>query len=166
MRAVLSVLLATICATAAGDELEVDVYDGPEECSDGDRVVDGKYVTVHYIGRIDNSSETGEPWFEFDNSHKRGRAFEFQIGQGQVLPGWEQGLIGLCEGASLEMVVPPELAYGRNGKGQKTGIPGYATLHFDLEIVSVRSSASPPPNVFRELDGDLDQRLTKDEVSA
>jgi FK506-binding protein 14 len=80
-----------------------------------------------------------------------------------VIPGWDQGLIGLCKGAKAELVIPPEMGYGSTGAGET--IPGGATLHFDVEVMSV-ARAKPRPNLFEQLDVDKDGYLTKEEILA
>ena len=89
--------------------------------------------------------------------------FDTKIGVGQVIPGWDQGLIGLCKGAKATLVIPPDLGYGDEGAGRE--IPGGATLNFDVEVVSV---SEPPPesNLFNELDVNTDCKLTAEEVLA
>ena len=90
-----------------------------------------------------------------------GSVFDTEIGIGHVIPGWDQGLIGLCKGAKAELVIPPEMGYGSTGAGET--IPGGATLHFDVEVMSV-AKAKPRPNLFKELDVDQDGYLTKEEM--
>ena len=106
--------------------MEVKQYAGPTECAAEDKVVSGKNLGMHYTGTIDESSKTGVPGKKFDSSRDRDQVFETQIGVGQVIPGWDQGLIGLCKGAKATLVIPPELGYGANGAG--ADIPGGATL--------------------------------------
>ena len=114
----------------AASELKVEVYEGPTECADEDRVTEGNYLKMHYTGKIDESSETGEKGAQFDTSHGRGQTFDFAVGKGRVIKGWDQGIIGLCKGAKANIVIPPEFGYGASGAGQS--IPGGATLHFDV----------------------------------
>lgn len=152
-----------LAATDAADELKVTVYDGPTECADEDKVVAGKSLGMHYTGTIDKSSTTGVPGKKFDSSRDRGQVFQTKIGVGQVIKGWDEGLIGMCKGAKATLVIPPEMGYGAQGAGGD--IPGGATLNFDVEVMSV-ADAPPEPNLFAELDTDGDAKLTKEEVLA
>jgi FK506-binding protein 14 len=116
---------------------------------------------MHYTGTIDASSKTGEAGKKFDSSRDRGNTFDFTIGQGQVIKGWDQGIVGLCLGARATLILPPDLGYGEKGAGGD--IPGGATLNFDIEVVDIKD-APPQPNIFKEIDADSDGKLTKDEV--
>lgn len=93
----------------------------------GNTVVEGDTVQVHYIGTLRDGTE-------FDNSRKRGQPFEFTVGEGRVIPGWEQGLVGMREGGQRILVIPPEMAYGEEGVGP---IPGNATLVFAIELLDI-----------------------------
>jgi FK506-binding protein 14 len=86
-----------------------------------------------------------------------------QLGTGKVIKGWDQGLVGLCVGAKAKLIIPPELGYGDSGAGG--AIPGGATLNFDVEVVSI-GEAPKQPNIFKEIDGDGDKKLTKEEIAA
>lgn len=94
---------------------------------EGRTVEEGDTVTVHYIGTLQNGQE-------FDNSNKRGEPFSFTVGEGRVIKGWEEGLIGMKAGGKRVLVIPPELAYGAEGIGP---IPGNATLVFSIDLLSV-----------------------------
>ena len=94
---------------------------------EGPAVEAGDEVSVHYIGRLEDGQE-------FDNSYEKGSAFTFQVGKGRVIDGWDQGLVGMRAGGQRVLVVPPELAYGRDGFGP---IPPEATLIFAIELVSI-----------------------------
>lgn len=72
---------------------------------------------------------------EFDSSYPRGQPLTFTVGSGQVIKGWDQGLLGMCEGEKRRLVIPPELAYGKSGAGGR--IPPDATLTFDIELVKI-----------------------------
>jgi FKBP-type peptidyl-prolyl cis-trans isomerase len=93
----------------------------------GAEVVNGDKVLVHYTGTF----ESGQ---EFDNSRKRGQPLEFTVGAGQVIAGWEEGLLGMRVGGERVLVIPPEKAYGQQGIGP---IPGNATLVFTLELLDI-----------------------------
>lgn len=95
---------------------------------DGDVVKSGDTVAVHYIGTLQDGTE-------FDNSKKRGQAFEFKVGGGQVIKGWDEGLVGMRVGGQRILVIPPEMAYGEKGIGP---IPGGATLVFAIELIGIQ----------------------------
>lgn len=87
----------------------------------------GDTVSVHYVGTLPNGQE-------FDNSNKRGEPFEFTLGEGRVIKGWEDGLVGMKVGGKRILVIPSDLAYGDAGYGP---IPGGATLVFSIELLGV-----------------------------
>ena len=145
------------------EELKRYVYDGPTDCPVEDLTKAGAEVSIHYIGTIDATSRTGAPGSEFDTSHERGKPLRFTLGKRQVIPGWDMGLMGLCKGAMATLVIPPQLAYGDQSPSE--GIPGGATLNFDVELVDVKQEA-PPNAVFKEVDADGDGRLNPHEVKA
>jgi FK506-binding protein 14 len=144
--------------------LHIDRYSGPKSCDDDDKAVAGKHLKMHYIGTIHASSKSGEKGKQFDSSRERGETFDFQIGTGQVIKGWDIGLLNLCKGAKAKIIIPPEMAYGEQGAGED--IPGGATLHFDIEVIDVTDEAPPGPDLFKEIDTDEDGKLTKEEVEA
>ncbi len=78
---------------------------------EGDEAVDGTKVTVHYVGV---SFSTGD---EFDASWNRGQPFEFKLGKGQVIPGWDAGVKGMKVGGRRKLTIPSALAYGARGAG-------------------------------------------------
>jgi len=157
-------LLALPLAVHSADTLQVTVYEGPKECEDADKVVAGKYISMHYTGTIDASSAAGEPGKQFDSSRNREGTFDFPIGRRQVIKGWDEGLLGLCKGAKATLVIPPEMGYGESGAG--ADIPGGATLNFDVEVVSIGGGAPPEANLFLELDTNKDKKLSEEEVGA
>ena len=138
MRCYQILALAALAAPALAAELDVKVYEGPTECSDEEKVKSGDYLTMHYTGTIDETSETGEKGSKFDSSRDRGQTFDVQIGVGQVIPGWDKGIVGLCKGAKAVLVIPPEMGYGANGAGST--IPGGATVSFRSKNVLSQKS--------------------------
>lgn len=96
----------------------------------GDRVVkSGDNIAVHYTGKLTDGTK-------FDSSVDRGTPFEFQIGQGMVIAGWEQGLLGMKVGEKRTLTIPSEMGYGARGAGAV--IPPNATLIFDVELISIK----------------------------
>lgn len=97
---------------------------------DGDEAVKGKRVTVHYVGV---AFSTGE---EFDASWNTGQPFEFELGAGMVIPGWDQGVAGMKEGGRRKLTIPPDLAYGPQGSPPAIG-PN-ETLVFVVDLIEVK----------------------------
>ena len=93
----------------------------------GAQAVAGKKVAVHYVGKLLDGTE-------FDNSIKRGEPIEFILGQGQVIPGWDEGIGMMKEGEKAVLLIPSNLAYGERGNQM---IPPCAPLVFDVELVKV-----------------------------
>jgi FKBP-type peptidyl-prolyl cis-trans isomerase FkpA len=94
----------------------------------GDTAQAGDLVAVHYTGWLPDGQE-------FDSSRGR-EPFEFALGQGMVIPGWDEGVAGMREGGQRRLVIPSDLAYGPRGAGGV--IPPNATLVFDVELLDVR----------------------------
>eukprot|EP00558_Chaetoceros_sp_UNC1202_P006018 CAMPEP_0197233752 /NCGR_PEP_ID=MMETSP1429-20130617/1736_1 /TAXON_ID=49237 /ORGANISM="Chaetoceros sp., Strain UNC1202" /LENGTH=206 /DNA_ID=CAMNT_0042692059 /DNA_START=106 /DNA_END=726 /DNA_ORIENTATION=+ len=155
---------AALAAPALATELVVNQYEGPTECDDATKVKSGDFLKMHYTGTIDESSETGEKGSKFDSSRDRDSEFEFQIGNGQVIKGWDQGILGLCVGAKATLIIPPAMGYGDNGAG--ADIPGGATLNFDVEVIEITGGPPGPPNYFKMIDTNEDGFLDRAEVDA
>ncbi|MEK7603889.1 MAG: FKBP-type peptidyl-prolyl cis-trans isomerase [Patescibacteria group bacterium] len=89
----------------------------------------GDTLSANYIGALENGTV-------FDNSYDRGQPIQFVLGSGQLIQGWELGLVGMKEGGKRRLIIPPELGYGARGAGKS--IPPNATLLFEIELVSVQ----------------------------
>ena len=92
----------------------------------------GNQVTVHYTGWLDNN---GQPGTKFDSSVDRGTPFVFMIGRGQVIPGWDEGVMAMKVGEKRRLIIPANLGYGARGAGGV--IPPHATLIFDVELLNI-----------------------------
>ena len=97
----------------------------------GDEAVAGRRLSVNYTGWLYDASRPENKGQQFDS----GQNFQFTLGSGQVIAGWDQGFTGMREGGLRRLVIPPELAYGSSGAGGV--IPPNATLVFDVELVNV-----------------------------
>jgi FKBP-type peptidyl-prolyl cis-trans isomerase FkpA len=91
---------------------------------------------VHYTGWLFEAGAPENKGKQFDSS-VGGEPFEFQLGAGHVIAGWDQGVVGMKVGGKRRLVIPPELGYGAKGAGQGLIPPG-ATLVFDVELVEIR----------------------------
>jgi FKBP-type peptidyl-prolyl cis-trans isomerase len=92
----------------------------------GNEVVQGSRVTVHYIGRFSD----GRP---FDSSHDRGQPLRFTVGAGEVVPGWEQGMLGMREGGQRRIAIPPALGFANDAAGAGQ------TLDLEVELLEVEA---------------------------
>ncbi len=98
----------------------------------GPEALAGDEISVHYTGWLDDGGQKGR---KFDSSLDRGQPFQFQLGAGRVIPGWDQGVEGMRVGGRRLLVIPPELGYGASGAGGV--IPPNATLIFEVELLNV-----------------------------
>ncbi len=104
---------------------------------EGDEAAAGSAVAVHYTGWLYDETQPDNKGAEFDSSLKRNRPFEFVLGQGRVIKGWDQGVAGMKIGGKRRLVIPSELGYGERGSGSV--IPPNATLMFDIELLAADS---------------------------
>jgi FKBP-type peptidyl-prolyl cis-trans isomerase len=93
---------------------------------EGAPAASGDTLIVHYIGTLENGQV-------FDDSYTRGEPFTFRLGAGTVIRGWDLGLVGMRVGGKRRLIIPPELAYGSQGRSP---IPPNATLHFEIELIA------------------------------
>jgi len=152
--------LAVLAATAsmAASEvlpsgLTVEYVQVPEACEV--KVKRSDLLTMHYTGTLEDGTK-------FDSSVDRNEPFQFQIGIGQVIKGWDEGIVGMCVGEKRKLIVPPELGYGDQGAGEV--IPGGATLHFDVELLNIADGPAPV-NVFKEIDTNTDMQVSREELN-
>merc|ERR1719424_1372789 len=140
--------VALFVTARAASEPTVIVHDAPTTCADEDKIVKGKMIAVHFNITIDKSSAVGykEPVLIIDSTRfPRRKQYVTKIGVGAAIPAWDKGLIGLCNGANLTLIAPPELAYGDTGaRGERHRIPPNATLNFYMQVMHVWE-ASPEP---------------------
>ena len=123
---------ANMSATPAGAAAEVTTPSGLKYqdlvMGDGATAESGKRVSVHYTGWLTDNSK-------FDSSVDRGQPFEFVLGQGQVIRGWDEGVQGMKVHGKRRLTIPSDLGYGPRGQGP---IPPNATLIFEVQLLDVK----------------------------
>ncbi|GMY33828.1 peptidyl-prolyl cis-trans isomerase FKBP15-1 [Fagus crenata] len=126
-------LLSTLVSAKQGDvtELQIGVKYKPDSCEVQARK--GDRLKVHYRGKLTDGTV-------FDSSFERDSPIEFEVGSGQVIKGWDQGLLGMCVGEKRKLKIPAKLGYGE--QGSPPTIPGGATLIFETELVAVNGKTS------------------------
>uniref|UniRef100_F7A491 peptidylprolyl isomerase n=1 Tax=Ciona intestinalis TaxID=7719 RepID=F7A491_CIOIN len=144
-----AVLLQTVYATP---HFKIEEVFKPEECERPSRY--GDEVFVHFVGK---SADTG---LEFDRSHAD-KPYRFQLGTGEVIEGFDEGLANMCPGEKRKLTIPPHMAYGHKG-GHLPQMPG-GTLLFDVEMVHAQEGPRHP-KVFDSMDIDGDKKLSKFEL--
>ena len=101
----------------------------------GEAVTAGKIAVVQYTGWLYEASAPDNKGKQFDSSRNQGQPFRFPVGTGQVIKGWDQGVVGMKIGGSRRLIIPADLAYGDGGAGSV--IPPGATLVFDIDLVAI-----------------------------
>lgn len=114
---------------AAGESLPTDLVITDVVVGSGPEATPGQMVTVHYVGALPDGTV-------FDASTNRGEPFTFQLGAGQVIRGWDEGVAGMKVGGKRRLVIPPDMAYGNQAVGGV--IPANATLLFEVELLAVQ----------------------------
>jgi FK506-binding protein 2 len=124
LSAMLAVVALAASSLALDKPLDIEVT---EKVSCSRKTKEGDKINVHYRGTLEDGTE-------FDASYNRGQPLGFVVGKGQVIKGWDQGLLDMCPGEKRKLTVQPEFGYGDRGVGP---IPGGAVLIFETELVSI-----------------------------
>jgi len=101
----------------------------------GEAITAGKMAVVQYTGWLYEAAAADNKGRQFDSSLSSGQPFRFAVGTGQVIKGWDQGVLGMKIGESRRLIIPPDLAYGDSGAGGV--IPPGATLVFDIDLIGI-----------------------------
>ena len=96
----------------------------------------GKVVIVHYTGWLYDPAKPDNKGAKFDSSRDSGKPFDFPLGGGRVIKGWDQGVVGMKVGGQRTLIIPPDMGYG--ARGFSSLIPPNATLIFDVELLEVK----------------------------
>jgi FKBP-type peptidyl-prolyl cis-trans isomerase FkpA len=139
--------MALAAAACAGDsERETQIEEGRSNVAElikqddavggGNEAAAGRRVTVHYTGWLYNESAADKKGTKFDSSRDRNEPFEFNLGAGEVIQGWDEGVAGMKVGGRRTLTIPSAKGYGARGAGGV--IPPNATLVFDVELLNVR----------------------------
>ena len=133
----LAVASAEVKETESG--LKVEYISKPDAC---DKVArNGDMLSMHYVGTLESGAK-------FDSSYDRSEPFKFQIGVGQMIKGWEEGVLGMCVGEKRKLIVHPALGYGDQGAADI--IQDGATLYFEVELIDTEEGPTPV-NVFKQI---------------
>ena len=132
----LSLILVAGCGGNTEGNNVTELIKQDSRVGTGAEAVAGRNVTVHYTGWLYDATRADHKGNKFDSSRDRNEPFEFQLGAGQVIPGWDQGVAGMKVGGQRTLTIPPDMGYGARGAGGV--IPPNATLLFDVELLGVK----------------------------
>jgi FKBP-type peptidyl-prolyl cis-trans isomerase FkpA len=134
--------ILTMTAVACGGEVNMapsnitDLIKTDEVVGTGSDAVTGRRVTVHYTGWLYDPAAADHQGTKFDSSRDRNEPFSFNLGAGEVIAGWDEGVAGMNVGGQRTLTIPPAMGYGARGAGGV--IPPNATLLFDVELLDVK----------------------------
>lgn len=124
--AALAIIFWQLNAGSQGTTLQIEDL----QVGEGPAAQAGDTLSVHYTGWLEDGTQ-------FDSSRDRGQPFQFTLGQGGVIAGWDEGLVGMQVGGVRRLTIPPDKAYGTTGAGGGL-IPPNATLVFEIELLEIR----------------------------
>lgn len=127
MVAVMAMAVVTVAATMEEGKVGIGIKQRAKECTR--KAKTGDKLKMHYTGTLAKDGS------KFDSSLDRNEPFEFTLGVGQVIRGWDQGIQGMCVGEKRKLRIPSDLGYGPRGAGDK--IPPNSDLIFDIELLEI-----------------------------
>ena len=139
-RTIIIVIAALFAACASQEETGLsnitELIKKDDVAGNGHQAVAGRTVTVHYTGWLYKEDAADHKGRKFDSSRDRGEPFEFHLGRGEVIRGWDDGVAGMKVGGRRTLTIPPDYGYGAGGSPPV--IPPNATLIFDVELLDVK----------------------------
>ncbi|MBI2187523.1 MAG: FKBP-type peptidyl-prolyl cis-trans isomerase [Acidobacteria bacterium] len=133
---VIMILLAAGCGSSTETGTVSELIKADARAGSGAEAQAGRTVTVHYTGWLYDASRPDHKGAKFDSSRDRNEPFTFNLGAGEVIRGWDEGVAGMKVGGQRTLTIPPAMGYGARGAGGV--IPPNATLLFDVELLDVR----------------------------
>jgi FKBP-type peptidyl-prolyl cis-trans isomerase FkpA len=136
-------LLVAVCSftaetkeTVVNDAVPTELVMTDVKTGTGPAITAGQTAVVHYTGWLYSPTAKDHKGKKFDSSRDRNDPFSFHVGGGEVIGGWDQGVVGMQAGGHRQLVIPPSLGYGARGAGGV--IPPNATLLFDIELLKIQ----------------------------
>jgi FKBP-type peptidyl-prolyl cis-trans isomerase len=146
VRLAIPLLVALAFVAACGGSSEPEPGEGRSNVAElikqddtvggGNEAAAGRRVTVHYTGWLYNETAADKKGTKFDSSRDRNEPFEFNLGAGEVIQGWDEGVAGMKVGGRRTLTIPANMGYGARGAGGV--IPPNATLLFEVELLDVK----------------------------
>jgi FKBP-type peptidyl-prolyl cis-trans isomerase FkpA len=131
-----ALVLAAACGNDAGRSTVTQLIKEDARVGAGAEAQPGRRVVVHYTGWLYDESRPDRKGAKFDSSLDRNEPFSFNLGAGEAIQGWDQGVAGMLVGGQRTLTIPPNVGYGARGAGGV--IPPNATLLFEVELLEVR----------------------------
>ncbi|MGH9254635.1 MAG: FKBP-type peptidyl-prolyl cis-trans isomerase [Vicinamibacterales bacterium] len=131
-----ALLLFTACGSSTETSSVTQLVTQDDQAGTGAEAQSGRVVTVHYTGWLYDASRPDRKGAKFDSSRDRNEPFSFNLGAGEVIRGWDEGVAGMKVGGRRTLTIPPDMGYGARGAGGV--IPPNAMLLFDVELLDVK----------------------------
>ncbi|MCC7242804.1 MAG: FKBP-type peptidyl-prolyl cis-trans isomerase [Acidobacteria bacterium] len=128
--------VVALAACGGGGAAQMPFQTTDTKTGSGAEATSGRRVVVHYTGWLYDDSHADKKGVKFDSSKDRNEPFEFSLGAGEVIRGWDEGVKGMKVGGTRVLTIPPDMGYGARGAGGV--IPPNATLLFEVELLDVK----------------------------